>query len=78
MGHHFAERSENGYSYRYGSAALWSIHGQFFPAKRVVLELGGALRGSRDEVLGADEPLREVRVDIAAVPLTRVPNGAHS
>ena len=34
-------RSENGYSYRYGSAALWSIHGQYFPAKRVVLELGG-------------------------------------
>jgi hypothetical protein len=32
--------SENGYGYRYGSAALWSIHGQYFPAKRVALDLG--------------------------------------
>ena len=33
-------RSENGYGYRYGSAVLWSVHGQYFPAKRVALDLG--------------------------------------
>jgi len=33
-------RSENGYGYRYGSALLGSIHGQYFPSKRVVLDLG--------------------------------------
>jgi hypothetical protein len=32
--------SENRYDYRYGSAALWSVHGQYFPSKRVALDLG--------------------------------------
>jgi len=32
--------SENGYKYTYGSALLWSVHGQYFPTKRVVLDLG--------------------------------------
>lgn len=32
--------SENGYKYTYGSALLWSVHGQRFPMKRLVLDLG--------------------------------------
>jgi hypothetical protein len=32
--------TENGYQYTYGSALLWSAHGQWFPTKRVVLDLG--------------------------------------
>jgi hypothetical protein len=32
--------TENAHGYRYGSAALWSIHGQHFPAKRLALDLG--------------------------------------
>jgi hypothetical protein len=32
--------TENGYGYTYGSALLWSVHGQFFPTRRVVLDLG--------------------------------------
>jgi hypothetical protein len=32
--------SENGHHYTYGPAALWSVHGQYFPAKRVALDLG--------------------------------------
>jgi hypothetical protein len=32
--------TENSYGYTYGSAALWSVHGQYVPAKRVVLDLG--------------------------------------
>ncbi len=31
---------ENGHGYRYGSAVLWSLHGQWFPARRLVLDLG--------------------------------------
>ncbi len=30
----------NGHGYRYGSAALWSAHGQYRPSKRVALDLG--------------------------------------
>jgi hypothetical protein len=32
--------TENGYQYTYGSALLWSVHGQYFPTKRVVVDLG--------------------------------------
>jgi hypothetical protein len=32
--------STNSFQYTYGSAALWSVHGQFFPVKRVALDLG--------------------------------------
>ncbi len=32
--------SEKGYGYGYGSALLWSVHGQYFPVKRVALDLG--------------------------------------
>ncbi len=32
--------TENGYRYSYGSALLWSVHGQYFPVKRLVLDLG--------------------------------------
>jgi hypothetical protein len=32
--------TENGYRYTYGSALLWSVHGQYFPTKRVVVDLG--------------------------------------
>ncbi len=32
--------TENAHGYRYGAAALWSVHGQYFPAKRLVLDLG--------------------------------------
>jgi hypothetical protein len=32
--------SENKYGYTYGPALLWSAHGQWFPTKRVVLDLG--------------------------------------
>jgi hypothetical protein len=30
----------NRFDYRYGSAVLWSAHGQYVPAKRLVLDLG--------------------------------------
>jgi hypothetical protein len=32
--------SENGHQYTYGSALLWSVHGQYFPVKRVAVDLG--------------------------------------
>jgi hypothetical protein len=32
--------TENGYRYTYGPAVLWSVHGQYFPVKRVALDLG--------------------------------------
>jgi hypothetical protein len=32
--------SENGHAYRYGAAVLWSLHGQYTPSRRVVLDLG--------------------------------------
>jgi len=32
--------SENSYEYTYGSALLWSVHGQWFPVKRLALDLG--------------------------------------
>lgn len=32
--------TENAHGYRYGAAALWSVHGQYFPTRRVVLDLG--------------------------------------
>ncbi len=33
-------RTENSFRYAYGAAALWSVHGQWFPTRRVVLDLG--------------------------------------
>lgn len=33
-------RTENGYGYRYGSALLWSVHGQYFPSPRVAVDFG--------------------------------------
>ena len=32
--------SENGHAYTYGPALLWSVHGQYLPAKRIALDLG--------------------------------------
>jgi hypothetical protein len=32
--------STNGFQYTYGPAALWSVHGQFFPVRRIALDLG--------------------------------------
>jgi hypothetical protein len=32
--------TENGARYTYGSAVLWSVHGQYFPVKRVAVDLG--------------------------------------
>jgi hypothetical protein len=32
--------TENGFGYTYGPAFLWSLHGQYFPTRRVVLDLG--------------------------------------
>ena len=32
--------STNGHGYGYGSAVLWSVHGQYVPARRIVLDLG--------------------------------------
>ncbi len=50
-------RSENGHGYRYGSAALWSVHGQYFPTKRVVLDLGlDGRSAAADEGSGAAVP----------------------
>lgn len=31
---------ENGHRYTYGPAALWSVHGQYLPARRVAVDLG--------------------------------------
>jgi hypothetical protein len=33
-------RTENSHQYQYGSAALWSVHGQYFPTRRLALDLG--------------------------------------
>lgn len=33
-------RSENGHGYAYGAALQWSIHGQYYLAKRLALDLG--------------------------------------
>jgi hypothetical protein len=30
----------NGHDYRYGPAVLWSVHAQYFPVRRVALDLG--------------------------------------
>lgn len=32
--------SKNDHTYTYGPALLWSIHGEFLPAKRIALDLG--------------------------------------
>jgi hypothetical protein len=32
--------TENGYRYTYGSAAQWSVHGQYLPVKRLAVDLG--------------------------------------
>jgi hypothetical protein len=32
--------SANSYHYTYGPAVLWSVHGQYFPVKRVAVDLG--------------------------------------
>lgn len=32
--------SQNGYGYTYGSALLWSVHGQYFPSGRFAFDLG--------------------------------------
>jgi hypothetical protein len=46
-------RSENGHDYRYGSALLWSVHGQYFPVMRVVLDLGiDGRHAAADELAG--------------------------
>lgn len=33
-------RTENDHQYTYGRALLWSVHGQFFPVRRLALDLG--------------------------------------
>jgi hypothetical protein len=33
-------RTENGHAYTYGPALLWSLHAQYFPARRVAVDLG--------------------------------------
>jgi hypothetical protein len=46
-------RSENGEEYRYGAAVLWSVHGQYFPVKRVALDLGlDGRHAAADEAAG--------------------------
>jgi hypothetical protein len=50
-------RSENRFDYRYGSAALWSVHGQYFPSKRLVLDLGvDGRHAAADEDAGETVP----------------------
>jgi hypothetical protein len=50
-------RTENRFDYRYGSAALWSVHGQYFPSKRVVLDLGlDGRHAAADEEAGESVP----------------------
>lgn len=49
--------TENGHGYRYGAAALWSVHGQWYPSRRVVLDLGVDGRtAAADERSGAAVP----------------------
>jgi hypothetical protein len=46
--------STNGFHYTYGSAALWSVHGQYFPVKRVAIDLGvDGRHAAADELAGA-------------------------
>lgn len=45
--------SRNAERYTYGSALQWSVHGQYFPSRRVVLDLGvDGRRAAADEVAG--------------------------
>ncbi len=49
--------SENDHGYRYGAALLWSVHGQYSPARRVVLDLGVDGRHAQaDQGSGASVP----------------------
>jgi hypothetical protein len=45
----------NGFGYRYGSAALWSVHGQFAPTRRGVLDLGVDGRHAAADVAGGEQ-----------------------
>ncbi len=47
-------RTTNAHDYRYGSALLWSIHGQFWAVPRLALDLGiDARHAAADTLLGA-------------------------
>lgn len=50
-------RTENAHDYAYGSALLWSAHGQYFPTKRVVVDLGVDGRyAAVDKLAGGEVP----------------------
>ena len=47
-------RTTNSESYHYGNALLWSVHGQYFPIPRVVLDAGvDARHAAADSLAGA-------------------------
>jgi hypothetical protein len=60
--------TENGYRYTYGPAALWSVHGQYLPVKRVALDLGVDGRHA-----GADRSAGAVVVNTGGTVLSAAP-----
>ncbi len=60
--------SENGHGYAYGPAVLWSVHGQVFPSRRVVLDLGVDGRTA-----AADRSSGEVVVNTGGTLLSAAP-----
>jgi hypothetical protein len=61
-------RSENSFGYAYGAAVAWSLHGQYFPVKRVALDLG--LDGRH---AAADEESGEAVVNTGGTVLALAP-----
>lgn len=60
--------TENGHGYTYGSALLWSIHGEVFPTQRLVLDLGVDGRTA-----AADTSYREAVVNTGGTVLSAAP-----
>ena len=60
--------SENSYNYTYGSALLWSVHGQYFPTRRVVLDLGLDGRHAAVDKDGGERVVNTGGTVLAAAP----------
>ena len=60
--------SENGFGYTYGSALLWSAHGQWFPTKRLVLDLGLDGRHAAADTQGGETVVNTGGTVLAAAP----------
>ncbi len=61
-------RTRNGHGYRYGSALLWSVHGQYFPTKRLALDLGVDGRHAAADTDGSEDVVNTGGTVLAAAP----------